>query len=178
MVGCPLKRREKARPLFERHDRVPSLFPKRSNQALRPGASSSPNGEEPSGTCGARAGEGVRELVSGAHWRCARRVRADAGGGRWCVMRAADAYCLERAVQAPRPVCEASLGSMCSTAHSSSADGYSVVSRGRRRGGDVAWALLRSRSGVGRLVEFRAVTVTHPVLQSPSPLRSYTATRT
>ena len=32
-----LSRRENARPLFEGHDRVPSLYPKRSNQALRPG---------------------------------------------------------------------------------------------------------------------------------------------
>ena len=36
-VWCPLKRREKARPLFVGHYRVPSLYPKRSNQALRPG---------------------------------------------------------------------------------------------------------------------------------------------
>ena len=37
VVGCPLNRREKARPLFEGHYRVPSLYPKRSSQALRPG---------------------------------------------------------------------------------------------------------------------------------------------
>ncbi len=35
-VGRPLNRREKARPLFEGHYRVPSLYPKRSSQALRP----------------------------------------------------------------------------------------------------------------------------------------------
>ena len=37
VVGCPLSRREKARPLFEDYYGVPSLFPKRSSQALRPG---------------------------------------------------------------------------------------------------------------------------------------------
>ena len=37
VVGCPLSRREKARPLFEGHYRVPNLYPKRSSQALRPG---------------------------------------------------------------------------------------------------------------------------------------------
>ena len=36
VVGCPLKGREKAWPM-EGHIRVPSLFSKRSNQALRPG---------------------------------------------------------------------------------------------------------------------------------------------
>ena len=37
MVGCPLNRRQKARPFFEGHYRVPSLCPKRSSLALRPG---------------------------------------------------------------------------------------------------------------------------------------------
>ncbi len=37
VVGCPVSRREKARPLFEGHSRVPSLYPKRSSQAVRPG---------------------------------------------------------------------------------------------------------------------------------------------
>ena len=37
VVGCPLNRREKARPLLEGHYRVPSLYPKRSGQAWRPG---------------------------------------------------------------------------------------------------------------------------------------------
>jgi hypothetical protein len=37
VVGCSLNRRGKARPLFEVHYRVPSLYPKRSGQALRPG---------------------------------------------------------------------------------------------------------------------------------------------
>ena len=32
-----LSGREKARPLFEGHYRVPSLYPERSSQALRPG---------------------------------------------------------------------------------------------------------------------------------------------
>ena len=36
-VGCPLNGREKAW-LMEGHYRVPSLFSKRSNPALRPGA--------------------------------------------------------------------------------------------------------------------------------------------
>ncbi len=35
-MGCPLSRREKARPLFEGHYRVHSLSSKRSSQALRP----------------------------------------------------------------------------------------------------------------------------------------------
>ncbi len=37
VVGCPLSRREKARLLFEGHYRVPSLYLKRSSQALRSG---------------------------------------------------------------------------------------------------------------------------------------------
>ena len=37
VVECHLSRREKARPLFKNHYRVPSLYPKRSSQALRPG---------------------------------------------------------------------------------------------------------------------------------------------
>ena len=37
VVGRPLSRREKAKPLFEGHYPVPSLYPKRSSQALRPG---------------------------------------------------------------------------------------------------------------------------------------------
>ena len=36
VVGCPLNGREKAWPM-EGHYRVPSLFSKRSNPALRPG---------------------------------------------------------------------------------------------------------------------------------------------
>jgi hypothetical protein len=35
-VGYPRSRREKARPSFEGHYRVPSLSPKRSSQVLRP----------------------------------------------------------------------------------------------------------------------------------------------
>ncbi len=41
-VGCPLSRREKARPLTEGHDRVPSLSPKGSSQALRPASPPKP----------------------------------------------------------------------------------------------------------------------------------------
>ena len=75
-MGCPPNRREKARPLFEGHYRVPSLYPKRSSQALRPGpppkpyqhsftrpCMARPKKTRPRGACSKAAGDESRRTT-------------------------------------------------------------------------------------------------------------------